>query len=319
MKIRIMYEPSLTNKDLMTENSSEVTYFLNARTKCRLYGQDAIAPIKGSNCKIYHLVLSRAPVMKILILAILAIGLADAQFGYGGYYGGRSGRPWRRPGWGPGPWGRPGWGRPGWGRPGWGGGWRRPLFGLSVNKPGFGFGIGIGKRNADPEAEAAMPTAPNMPAMPTMQTMPTMPMTAMPTMPATPYPTYPMRNYPYYPSFYPMAAPMPMPWPMTTGMGMTMTPAQTATPTKVEADPASMEEMTDMTDLEVEEQDEVEMEKRAAEALLPLEISKTTPFKSFGLSIGSPFFGGGYGYRNYGYYPMMPYDPFYGPYGPFYY
>merc|ERR1711994_756566 len=104
----------------------------------------------------------------------------------------------------------------------------------------------------------------------------------MPAMPAPYMPTYPMRKYPYYPSFYPMATPMAMPWPMPgtptgMGMGMTMTPAQTATPTKVEVDPATTEEMTDMTDLELEEQDEVAMEKRAADALLPFEITKTTP------------------------------------------
>ena len=74
--------------------------------------------------------------MKNLLLAVLAIALADAQFG--GFYGGRplplGPVPWRYPGWR-------------WAQPGWGGYRRRPLFGMSIGKPGFGFDIGVGRRN----------------------------------------------------------------------------------------------------------------------------------------------------------------------------
>merc|ERR1712029_60257 len=83
-------------------------------------------------------VFSRTSNMKVILLLLAILAFSNAQYG-GGYYGYR---PYRRPG----RWYRPGWGM--------GGGWRHPGFGMGYHRPGFGFGMSIGKRNAEAEPEA---------------------------------------------------------------------------------------------------------------------------------------------------------------------
>ena len=165
------------------------------------------------------------------------------------------------------PYRRPGrWYRPGWGM---GGGWRRPGFGMGYHRPGFGFGMSIGKRNAEAEPEAEPEAEFEAPIQP--------------------FSAYPVSNYW---GFYPMPnyVPVPMTGPMPVPMPAAPMPAQ-AQPNNVVEEEVEIAKDTEAT----------HMEKRDAEALLPFQITKTTPWKSF--SIG---FGGHGGYRHYG---------GYGPYG----
>lgn len=168
--------------------------------------------------------------------------------------------------------------RPGrWYRPGWGmGGWRRPGWGMGYHRPGFGFGFNIGKRNAVAEPESE-PEA----ALPPFQ-----------------FQTYPVSNYW---GFYPNPMPIPMPAQMPVPM-----PAPMPTPMLAQAQPEKPNKVEEELEI-AKETEATHMEKREAEALLPFQITKTTPWKSFSLGFGG--LGGFGGYRHYG-----GYQP-YGGYG----